>query len=53
MKIIQITIGRFHHFHLARQMEKHNLLEKIYTGYPKFKLKDETGIPKQIGRAHV
>jgi len=45
MKITQITSGRFHHFHLARQLEIHELLDKIYTGYPKFKLKDETGIP--------
>ncbi|MDO6739310.1 glycosyltransferase family 4 protein [Wenyingzhuangia sp. 2_MG-2023] len=46
MKVTQISIGRFHHFHLARQMEKHGLLNKIYTGYPKFKLKDEKGIPE-------
>ena len=44
MKVTQISIGRFHHFHLARQMEKHGLLDKIYTGYPRFKLKDENGI---------
>ena len=44
MKVTQISIGRFHHFHLARQMEKKGLLEKIYTGYPRFKLKDEFGI---------
>ncbi|KGK29316.1 glycosyltransferase family 4 protein [Cellulophaga sp. E6(2014)] len=46
MKITQITPARFHHFHLARQMEKHGLLNKIYTGYPRFQLKDEQGIPK-------
>ncbi|MUH35592.1 glycosyltransferase family 1 protein [Zobellia amurskyensis] len=45
MKVTQITPGRFHHFHLARQMQKHGLLDKIFTGYPKFKLKDESGIP--------
>ncbi|QWX83323.1 glycosyltransferase family 4 protein [Cellulophaga sp. HaHaR_3_176] len=45
MKVTQITPARFHHFHLARQMEKQGLLEKIYTGYPRFKLKDEQGIP--------
>ena len=45
MEVIQATIGRFHHFHLARQLEKSGLLGKIYTGYPKFKLKDEQGIP--------
>ena len=46
MKVTQISNGRFHHFHLARQMEKHGILEKIYTGYPMFKLRDETGIPQ-------
>ena len=47
MKVTQITPGRFHHFHLARQMEKHGLLDKLYTGYPRFKLKDEQGIPHE------
>jgi starch synthase len=46
MQVTQITSGRFHHFHLARQLEKHGLLNAIYTGYPHFKLKDELGIPK-------
>lgn len=45
MAVTQVSIGRFHHFHLARQLEKHGLLEAIYTGYPHFKLKDELGIP--------
>ena len=45
MYITQVSIGRFHHFHLARQLEKHGLLEAIYSGYPRFKLKDEEGIP--------
>lgn len=47
MKVTQICIGRFHHFHLARQLEKRGLLEKIYTGYPRFKLKDEQDIPSK------
>ena len=46
MKIKLITIGRFHLFHLARQLHKFKLLDEIYSGYPKFKLKDEYGIPK-------
>jgi glycosyltransferase involved in cell wall biosynthesis len=46
MKVTQLAIGRFHHFHLARQLERLGLLERIYTGFPKFKLKDEQGIPK-------
>ena len=44
IKVSQISIGRFHHFHLARQLERYGILNKIYTGYPKFKLKDERGI---------
>ncbi len=47
MNVTQIAIGRFHHFHLARQLEKHGLLDNIYTGYPRFKLKDEQGIPHE------
>ena len=47
MKVTQISIGRFHHFHLARQMEKHGLLDRLWTGYPRFKLRDEVGIPPE------
>jgi glycosyltransferase involved in cell wall biosynthesis len=50
MQVSQISIGRFHHFHLARQLEKRGLLAGIYTGYPRFKLKDEAGIPQ--GKIH-
>lgn len=45
MNISQVSIGRFHHFHLARQLEKRGLLAAIYTGYPRFKLLDETDVP--------
>lgn len=48
---ILVSIGRFHHFHLARQLEKRGLLEAIYTGYPRFKLQDESGIPP--GKIHT
>lgn len=37
--------GRFHHFHLARQLEQRGMLKQIWTGYPRFKLKTEEGIP--------
>jgi glycosyltransferase involved in cell wall biosynthesis len=47
MKVTQICIGRFHHFHTARELEKRGLLEAIYTGYPRFQLKDEHGIPPE------
>ena len=46
MNVTQIAISRFHHFHLARQLEMRGLLNAIYTGYPRFKLADEPGIPK-------
>ena len=46
LQTVQISIGRFHHFHLARQLEKHQLLNSIYTGFPSFKLKEEEGIPQ-------
>ena len=46
MNVSQISIGRFHHFHLARQLQKRDLLEAVFTGYPRFKLKDEPGIPQ-------
>lgn len=45
MKVKIITIGRFWHFHLARQLHKFKLLDEIYSGYPKFKLRNEYGIP--------
>jgi glycosyltransferase involved in cell wall biosynthesis len=45
MQVALISIGRFHHFHLARQLERHGCLHSVITGYPRFKLRDETGIP--------
>lgn len=47
MKVTQVTIGRFSQFHLARQLEKHDLLDTIWTAYPKFKLGGEKGIPQE------
>lgn len=43
--VTQISIGRFHHFHLARQLERAGLLREIWTGYPRFKLKSEQAVP--------
>ena len=45
MKVILVCNGRFWHFHLARQLERHGMLKEIITGYPRFKLKDEPSIP--------
>jgi len=44
MKVTLSTVGKFHSFHLAQQLYKHDALEAIYTGYPKFKLKN-SGVP--------
>lgn len=41
------TWGRFHMFHLARQLERFGMLQAIYSTYPKFKLKNEQGIPPE------
>ena len=47
MKISLITVGRFHHFNLARQLHKHHVLNEIFSGFPKLKLRNETKIPKE------
>ena len=41
MRIALATWGRFHLFHLARQLERHGAFERIYSTYPRFKLRDE------------
>ena len=47
MKVILSTIGKFHTFDLARELDKRNVLGCIYTGYPNFKLTKE-GIPANL-----
>lgn len=42
-----IALGRFHHFHLARQLEARGRLNAVWTGYPRYKLRDEHGIPAE------
>lgn len=46
MRVALSTMGKFHYFALARQLEQRNALEVIFTGYPNFKLKDE-GLPQE------
>ncbi len=36
MKITISVLGRFHLFHLAKQLQDHNLLGRLITSYPKF-----------------
>ena len=46
-RVVLSTWGRFHFFHLARELEKRGMLEAIFTTYPMFKLRDEIGIPRE------
>jgi starch synthase len=48
MKVVQTVHGKFHHFDLARQLHRHGMLEAIFTGYPRWKLKDEHLPPDKI-----
>ncbi|KAA8732061.1 glycosyltransferase family 4 protein [Acinetobacter qingfengensis] len=45
MKILISVLGRFHAFDLAKQLNKHNVLYKINTTFPKFKVQ-KWGIEK-------
>jgi starch synthase len=40
-KVVQTVYGKFHHFDLARQLHRQGMLEAIFTGYPRWKLRDE------------
>ena len=48
MKVIQVCIGKFHHFDLARQLSRRDMLQVIFTGYPGWKLRNEGLRPGQI-----
>ena len=50
MKVSIITPGRFHLFDLARELEKHQVLEEIYTTFPKF-VAVRFGIPREKVRS--
>ncbi len=41
MQVVLSTIGKFHSFDLARQMLPRGALNRIFTGYPHFKLRRE------------
>ena len=47
MKIALSTIGKFHTFDLARELHSHDALAAVFTGYPRFKLKNE-GLPQSF-----
>jgi len=44
-RIVLVCNGRFHHFDLAKQLHRHGMLERLFTSYPSFKLRDE-GLPE-------
>ena len=41
MRVVLSTIGRFHFFDLARQLHRRGTLERIFSGYPRWKLRGE------------
>ncbi len=47
MKIALSTPGKFHTFDLARELYARDALATLFTGYPKFKLKNE-GLPQEL-----
>jgi len=46
IRVVQSCIGRFHHFHLARELHRRGALACIFTGYPWFRLAGE-GLPRE------
>lgn len=46
MNVVLSTIGKFHTFDLARQMQRRGVLASIYSGYPWMKLRPE-GLPRK------
>lgn len=41
IQVAQVCNGRFHHFDLARQLAKRDMLARFFTGYPGWKLRGE------------
>lgn len=48
LRVVQTVFGRFHHFDLARQLHARGALEKIFTAYPRCKLRGENLPEKRI-----
>ena len=42
MKVVLSVLGKFHTFDLARELHNRGVLERIFTGYPRYKLRDES-----------
>lgn len=49
MKVALSTIGKFHTFDLARELHARGALSVILSGYPRFKLRDES-LPQELIR---
>lgn len=45
MNVVLAVTGKFHHFDLARQLQERDVLGKIFTTYPRWKLSGE-GLPE-------
>ena len=41
MQVVQSVNGKFHHFHLARQLHQRRMLAAIFSTYPASKLRDQ------------
>ena len=50
MRIVLSTPGKFHTFDLARELHARGALTGIFTGYPRFKLRNE-GVPQELIRS--
>ncbi|PSH04000.1 MAG: glycoside hydrolase [Acidobacteria bacterium] len=46
MEVALSTVGKFHTFDLARQLYDRQCLKTIFSGYPRWKLRDE-GLPRE------
>ncbi|MGE0256448.1 MAG: glycosyltransferase family 4 protein [Alphaproteobacteria bacterium] len=47
MRVVLGTIGKFHTFDLGRELYRHGALERVFSGYPWFKLRGE-GLPRRL-----
>ena len=47
MKVVLSVLGKFHTFDLARELHARGALGRLFTGYPRFKLRKE-GLPAQL-----
>lgn len=50
MQVVQTVFGKFHHFHLARQLHRRGILAGIFSSYPRWKLRDQQ-IPMKLVHA--